>query len=110
MKRWTLLAMLLFLVPVVSAHAATIYVTPTGGGDGTTPATPTTLQTALGAAENNGQSDTIRVAQGTYVGNFQYSAQAWENFDLILEGGWSGDFLTRTLDPANTILDGNRTG
>ena len=33
-----------------------------------------------------------------------------ENFDLILEGGWSADFSNRTLDPTNTILDGNHTG
>jgi len=91
-------------------QAATICVTATGGGDGTTPASPTTLQNALNTAKNNGQSDTIFVAQGTYVGNFQYNAQTGEDFDLTLEGGWSEDFLSRTLDPTNTILDGNREG
>ena len=72
--------------------------------------TPAELQTALTTATNNGQSDTILVAQGTYVGNFFYSAIAGENYDLTLEGDWNADFTTWVLAPGNTILDGNQAG
>jgi hypothetical protein len=68
------------------------------------------LQTALTSAQANGASDTIRVAQGTYVGNFTYDPAVTENFDLTIEGGWNSSFTTRTLDPLNTTLNGNSTG
>ena len=98
MKRWITFTLFLFvLISVSPVQAAIFQVT-----------TPAQLQTALTAARNNGESDTIRVAQGTYVGNFYYSPVAGENFDLTLEGGWSADFSARNIDPGNTILDGNR--
>ncbi len=68
------------------------------------------LQTALTSAQANGASDTIRVAQGTYVGNFTYDPAVTENFDLTIEGGWNVSFTTRTLEPLNTTLNGNASG
>ena len=68
------------------------------------------LQTALTSAQANGASDTIRVAQGTYVGNFTYDPAVPENFDLTIEGGWNASFTTRTLEPLNTTLNGNASG
>jgi parallel beta-helix repeat protein len=68
------------------------------------------LQTALTTAQANGASDTIRVAQGTYVGNFTYDPAVTENFDLTIEGGWNASFTTRTLEPLNTTLNGNASG
>jgi parallel beta-helix repeat protein len=68
------------------------------------------LQTALTSAQANGESDTIRVAQGTYLGNFTYDPAVTENFDLTIEGGWNVSFTTRTLEPLNTTLDGNASG
>lgn len=70
----------------------------------------TELQDALSSAQNNGDNDTIRVAQGTYIGNFTYEPVSGEDYDIILEGGWNPDFTSRTLDPASTILDGDFTG
>ncbi len=100
MKRWVMFTSFLFaMVSVFPAQAAVFQVT-----------TPAELQAALTTARNNGESDIIHVAQGTYVGNFWYNPLAGENFDLTLEGGWSTDFSTRSLDPTNTILDGNHAG
>lgn len=99
-KRLVMFTSFLFaMVSVFSAQAAVFQVTTTAE-----------LQGALNTAKSNGESDTIRVAQGTYVGNFSYIPVGGENFDLTLEGGWSADFSTRTLDPTNTILDGNQAG
>jgi len=61
-----------------SLWAATMYVSPTGGGDGATPASPTTLQAALTAAQANGESDTIYLQAGDYpTGStpFSYTAK-----------------------------------
>jgi hypothetical protein len=70
----------------------------------------TELQAALTAAQGNGAADVIRIAQGEYVGNFTYDPVASENFDLTIEGGWKAGFTGRTLDPANTTLNGNNSG
>jgi hypothetical protein len=68
------------------------------------------LQSALNAAVADNANSYVRVAQGTYAGNFIYSGAGGEDYSLILEGGWSTDFATRTIDPTNTILDGSGTG
>jgi PKD repeat protein len=64
------------------------------------------LQDALTTAANNEEDDIIRVAQGTYVGNFAYSSSA----ALTIKGGYSFDCASRTVDPTNTVLDGNGSG
>ena len=92
-----------------AARGADIYVSPAGGSDGTAADKPTDLQSALNTAAGNGnEGDTIYLQQGTYMGNFSYlPATADNNGDLAILGGWSSDFSTRTVDPANTILDGS---
>ena len=67
------------------------------------------LSSALLAVQDNGENDTIRIAQGKYVGNFVYEQYRAEG-DLTLEGGWSGDFAKRVVDADNTVLDGNNSG
>lgn len=94
-----------------AAWSANIYVSPAGGGDGTSAGNPTDLQTALNTAAGNGnEADTIYLQQGTYVENFSYLPGAGNNGDLAILGGWSSDFSTRITDPANTILDGSNAG
>ncbi len=69
--------------------------------------TAVALQNALIGAAANGQDDEIRVVQGTYVGNFVYAST--ETQALAVLGGYTVGCAGRTLDPANTILDGNQT-
>lgn len=64
------------------------------------------LHSALLNAQNNGQHDIIRIAQGEYVGSFIYSSHATEN--LTVEGGWQADFSSRVIKAENTVLDGNQ--
>lgn len=68
------------------------------------------LQSALNTAADNGEDDIIRVVQGTYTGNFTYTASSTENFDLTLQGGFTSDCSSREVDPSNTVLDGGGTG
>jgi hypothetical protein len=62
------------------------------------------FETALDAAENNGQDDTIYLAAGTYWGNFEYAPQDGSSLvirgelgtsaeDVILDGGGAGTVL-----------------
>lgn len=57
-------------------------------------------------ARDNGVDDVIRIAQGTYVGNFRHTA----NNSITIEGGYTVGCGSRVLNAANTILDGNATG
>ena len=66
------------------------------------------LLDALKEAKGNGEDDIIKLQQGTYVGNFVYDSE--EANALTLEGGYEPDFASRTIDPANTVLDGNQAG
>ena len=68
----------------------------------------TGLHDALTQAAGNGEDDIIRVQQGTYVGNFVYSSH--EANSLTLKGGYTAGCASRTIDPTNTILDGNEAG
>lgn len=65
------------------------------------------LSAAINIADNNGQSDTLRLVQGQYVGNFNYDANQAETGGLVLEGGYTDGCLDRVVDPANTILAGS---
>ena len=67
----------------------------------------TELQSALTTAESNGEDNTIKIVQGTYSGNFTYAST--EGYGLTVEGGYSQDCGSRTIDPVNTILDGGGT-
>jgi predicted outer membrane repeat protein len=64
----------------------------------------TELQSALTIAENIGEDNTIQIVQGTYSGNFIYAST--EAYGLTMAGGYTQDCASRTIDPANTILDG----
>ncbi|HOP47267.1 MAG TPA: choice-of-anchor Q domain-containing protein [Desulfobacteraceae bacterium] len=111
MKKVLFLAVL-FVAAVVflprvslSAPPWTVYcVDPCGGGD------YTDLQSALEAAESNSNSVLIKVAQGTYTGNFEYESS--QGYSITIYGGYEQctGCATRELDPANTILDGNFSG
>ncbi len=69
------------------------------------------LQAALtAAASNNGINVDLNLQQGVYTGNFVYQPTTGNNGDLSIQGGYSADFLHRTVDPTNTILDGGNTG
>lgn len=68
----------------------------------------TQLQNALTEAAINGENDIIRVEQGTYTGNFIFDS--YEGKSLTLIGGFVPGCDTRTLDPSNTLLDGNNAG
>jgi predicted outer membrane repeat protein len=89
-------------------RAADIYVSPAGGGSGTS-ADPTDLQTALDTARINGEDDTIYLQVGTYDasrGPFSYGPVSNDNMAVILEGGWNTDFTIQSDDPSLTMLDG----
>lgn len=68
----------------------------------------TELEDALDAAENNGDDDTIRIARGTYNGNFSYSSS--EGYTITVLGGYDAMFCVRDVDPKNTVLDGQNSG
>lgn len=69
----------------------------------------TELKDALTRAGSNGDDKNfIRVVQGTYKGHFTYSSS--EGHLLYLEGGYRARCRGRVVNPANTILDGGRTG
>ncbi len=65
------------------------------------------LQTALTTAASNGVDDEVRIVQGTYVGNFVYASTQANKLSVL--GGYTAGCAGRTLDPVNTILDGNQT-
>ena len=67
----------------------------------------TELQTALTTAVSNGEDNSIKIVQGTYNGNFTYAST--EGNSLTMEGGYTEGCVSRTIAPANTILDGGGT-
>ncbi len=70
-------------------------------------ATAVDLHNALTTAAANGQDDEIRIVQGTYVGNFVYASTQANKLRVL--GGYTSGCASRTLDPVNTVLDGNQT-
>jgi len=70
------------------------------------------LQAALthAAINNNGNPVTIQIAQGYYLGNFTYLPSGNNTGDINISGGWTADFSSQSIDPTNTILDGNNDG
>lgn len=68
------------------------------------------LALALDIADNNGQSDNIRLQTGTYAGNFVYNANVGETGDLLVEGGYDAACASASADPTLTVLDGGGTG
>jgi hypothetical protein len=68
----------------------------------------TDLQNALTAAQSSGESDIIRVVQGTYYGNFIYSSG--QGHSLTLLGGCTAGCSGRKVNPVNTVLDAQGSG
>ena len=92
-----------------AGYCATYDVAP--GSDGDCSDGKCNFQAALDAVLlNNGSSNTIRLAQGEYSGNYSYFPSGNNTGDLEILGGWNADFSSRALDPANTILNGNNAG
>jgi hypothetical protein len=69
---------------------------------------PAVLMNCLTDAGMDKMHNLIRVARGTYPGNFRYKAAWGEDYDLTLIGGYdpagSGE---RSYDPALTVLNGD---
>jgi parallel beta-helix repeat protein len=84
------------LVLSVPARATVFCVSDAGG-----------LQTALTTAATNGVDDEVQIVQGTYVGNFVYASTQANTLSVL--GGYEAGCANRTLDPTNTVLDGNQT-
>jgi len=82
---------------VPSVQAATFCVSDAAG-----------LQDALTQAASNGEDDIIKVQQGTYIGNFVYASS--EANAITIEGGYASGCASCSIDPANTVLDGNESG
>lgn len=77
----------------------------------------TEIQDALAVAESNGEDDVIRIKTGTYTYTFPFVAgmfyyETQEDFDLTLQGGWTGSGETcqrRFLNPTSTVLASDGT-
>jgi len=72
------------------------------------------LQAALDVAALNGKNDVIRLVQGTYPasgsGSSRFRYDSSEPYSLLLLGGYTSGCAARSLDPANTVLDGEGIG
>lgn len=71
------------------------------------------LQNCLTEAQADGRHNLIKVAKGTYFGNFTYSAAAGEEFDLRVVGGYdpagtAGSCERMTSEPSETVLVGDK--
>ena len=66
------------------------------------------LKNCLDEAGRDGKHNLLRLARGSYAGNFVYSSGWGESFDLSLMGGYDpAGGLERLADPALTILNGD---
>jgi len=108
-NKFVITACLLYLSQANFAYCATYEVSP--GADADCSDGNCNFQAALDASLlNNGSGNTIRLAQGEYTGNFTYFPSGNNIGDLEILGGWNADFSSRTLAPANTILNGGQSG
>lgn len=68
------------------------------------------LQEALNLASSNNRNDVVMLVQGVYGisgnNNSPFHFYSSEPYSLYLEGGYTADCITRTLNPSNTVLDG----
>jgi len=64
----------------------------------------TQLQDALTTAAANGEANIIKVVQGKYTGNFSYDSG---DGNITLLGGYTTGCANRSVDPTNTVIDGN---
>lgn len=113
MKRVFLLCICFLVLGLgIQGWAADIYVSPVGGGSGTS-GDPTDLQTALDMARTNGTNDTIYLQTGTYDASaatgamaFEYGPTSNDNMAVTLSGGWNSGYTMQSDDPSLTLLDG----
>ncbi len=63
------------------------------------------LDAALVTAAANAQVDRVLIVKGTYVGPFVYTSS--ERYALSVLGGFAAGCASRTLDAANTTLQGD---
>ena len=69
---------------------------------------PLVLKNCLADAGNDLKHNLIKVAKGTYAGNFSYNAVWGEEYDLTLIGGYDpAGVAERAADPALTVLNGD---
>jgi hypothetical protein len=69
---------------------------------------PLVLKNCLAAAGTDQKHNLIRVARGSYAGNFSYTSGWGEAYDLTLIGGYDpAGTAERSADPALTILSGD---
>jgi Right handed beta helix region len=99
------------ILTVSLAQGATIYVSPVGVGDGTTPATPAGLQAALDTAKSTAGNHDLLLKQGTYDAKAAtgYKVTVLNNDtdkSITLDGGWDDTYTSQSLDPSVTKLDG----
>ena len=73
--------------------------------------TSTELQAALTEAQANGEDDSIRIVQGIYSDNFQYSADENETKSIIVEGGYAAGCSSRTVEASflRTVVHRNQS-
>ncbi|HEC32189.1 MAG TPA: hypothetical protein ENI41_06840, partial [Deltaproteobacteria bacterium] len=73
-----------------------------------------TIQSAIDAAISSptgvDNAAYIRVAQGTYQENLTIDPDLDGIYNIFLQGGYSSDFTSRTVDPSNTVIDGGNSG
>jgi len=98
-RKWSRLIVVLFIFAFLAGFA---------WGEEFCVSNATQLQNVLTEAATNGEDDIIRIEQGTYTGNFIFDS--YEVKSLTLLGGFASGCNVRTLDPSNTILDGNNAG
>lgn len=66
------------------------------------------LKNCLKDAGSDGRHNLIRLARGTYAGNFSYTSAWGEAYDLTLTGGYDpAGSGSRLPDPAQTVLTGD---
>jgi hypothetical protein len=72
-------------------------------------ANSTMLETVLDITESNGQDDVIKIKTGTYVPLNDYGFRFYlgENHDLEISGSWDNDCAEQSLNPLDTVLDGD---
>jgi len=103
---------LIFLFPYTLSFASytTLYVSPAGGGDGSTPASPLLFQAALDAAHSY-DSIYICALTGIYdvsAATLVFASAENETCKIMIRGGYDTNG-NMTEDPALTVLDGDET-
>jgi len=71
---------------------------------------PLVFQNALAVASGDGWHNRIKLRGGIYAGNFSYTAEQGEDFDLEISGGHGDGCAEQTIDPGLTVLDGEGDG